>query len=108
MSDPNYIRLEADDGWFDELLKAIDINSRLFPPYKQRNEAVKAKLTKYKRSDDTIRIYRSEYEDIFHILLENNFLMRTQMYETAKIIVDQAHDLLRGEIDDERTDNENC
>ena len=38
----------------------------------ERDARVKAKVTKYTDSQGYARLYRSEYQDIFHILLENS------------------------------------
>lgn len=96
MNDPNFIKIDISGGWFAHLLAQIDKNtaflklilsindtsdeSRKCCYYSiDRNERVKAKLLKYTDSSDCARLYRSEYQDIFHILLEN-----TSIYDSEK------------------------
>lgn len=88
MSDPNFIKIDMSGGWFAHLLSEIDRNTaflklllslndtsdetRTFCYYSiDRNERVKSKLLKYTDSSGCARLYRSEYQDIFYILLEN-------------------------------------
>ena len=88
MGDPNFIRIDIAGGWFDQLIKEIDKNrdfsllcannpdtsdeSRYnFKCMAERDERVKAKLMKYTDSSGCARLYRSEYQEIFWILLEN-------------------------------------
>lgn len=88
MADPNFIRIDIAGGWFDQLIKEIDRNRNFsllcannpgasdesrhnFKCMAERDERVKAKLMKYTDSNGCARLYRSEYQEIFWILLEN-------------------------------------
>ena len=88
MADPNFIRIDIAGGWFDQLVREIDKNRDFsllcannsgtsdesrhnFKSMAERDERVKAKLMKYTDSSGCARLYSSEYQEIFWILLEN-------------------------------------
>ena len=89
MNDPNFIRIDVSGGWLEQLIMEIDRNREfalwgaesentsdenryIYKNMVERDERVKAKVTKYTDSSGCARLYRSEYQDILHILLENS------------------------------------
>ena len=73
MTDPNHITIDVSEGWYDVLLKAIEFNTEQTDSNVliARNNTILDKLKRYHYSDGTVRIFRSEYERVFYILLEN-------------------------------------
>ncbi len=88
MAYPNFIRIDLGGGWFDQLIKEIDRNREFslwladnpdtsdesrhyFNCMAERDERVKVKLMNYTDSNCCAKLFRSELQDIFWILLEN-------------------------------------
>ena len=77
-------KIILNDGWYDELLKAVEENSELASNLSEesqkviidRNTRIKEKLDKYKKVNDKKEVYYyffpRELRDLFWILLENN------------------------------------
>jgi hypothetical protein len=77
MNDINYIKLDLSGGWLEMLIEAIEFNrEHNLKDVSARNNGIIEKIQKYKYSDGYTRIFRSEYESIFWILLENQLFMQ--------------------------------
>ena len=79
-------KVVLDNGWYDELIKAVDLNSNVISDptdenskvVLERNKRIKEKLDKYKKVDDKNEVYYyffpRELKDLFWILLENSVI----------------------------------
>lgn len=79
-------KVVLDNGWYDELIKAVDLNSNVISDptdenskvVLERNKRIKEKLDKYKKVDDNNEVYYyffpRELKDLFWILLENSVI----------------------------------
>ncbi len=79
-------KVMLDNGWYDELIKAVDLNSNAVSDSSdenakailERNKRIQEKLDKYKKVDDKNEVYYyffpRELKDLFWILLENSVI----------------------------------
>lgn len=98
MNELEYIKVYISNGWLDQLIKEIDKNSafavccindadtpekdkHIFESLVKRNERIKTKLLEDTDSMDYAKLYKSEYQDVFWILLENTVKSDTEKEE---------------------------